>query len=127
MPPPDDIASALLARAEEDVALVRSALEEPKISDAIVGFHAQQAAEKLLKALLVRSRVAYPFTHDIERLMELLETETQRSIPQRDAIVDLTPWAVEFRYGEIPSDELDREATLVLLDQLLVWAQDQLD
>ncbi len=37
-------------------------------------FHAQQAAEKLLKALLVWHRVAFPKTHDMARLVDLLAT-----------------------------------------------------
>lgn len=71
-PPDDDIAALLLARADDDIALVRAAAQFGEISDASVGFHAQQAAEKLLKATLARRRVAYPFTHDLERLLELI-------------------------------------------------------
>ena len=71
--------------------------------------------------------MTYPFTHDLERLMELVEGSEQPLPPDRDSIVDLTPWAVEFRYGEAPGDELDRLATLMLLEELLGWAHNLLD
>ncbi|MGH2970110.1 MAG: hypothetical protein ACRDK0_13755 [Solirubrobacteraceae bacterium] len=54
--PEDDVAALLPARADDDIALVRAALGVAEITDTIVGFHAQQAAEKLLKAALARSR-----------------------------------------------------------------------
>ena len=120
-PPEDDVAALLLARADEDIALVRASVGAAEIADAIVGFHAQQAAEKLLKALLARRRVAYPFTHDLDRLLELLEEALGESPPEEESVAALTPWAVEFRYGEVPEDELDRSATLALLDGLRAW------
>jgi HEPN domain-containing protein len=52
---PLDHAEILLAKAAEDESLVIASLETPGISDSIVGFHTQQAVEKLLKALLQRA------------------------------------------------------------------------
>jgi HEPN domain-containing protein len=40
----------------------------------VVGFHAQQAAEKYLKALLTRHQIEFPKTHVIRRLLILLES-----------------------------------------------------
>ena len=39
----------------------------------IVGFHAQQAAEKYLKALLTMHQIEFPKTHVIRRLLILLQ------------------------------------------------------
>lgn len=66
-------------------------------------FNAQQAAEKALKALLIHHKVRFPFTHDLERLVQLLE-EVSVEIPPvvRDAI-RLTDYATGTRY---PSEEL---------------------
>lgn len=36
-----------------------------------VAFHIQQAAEKLLKALLASRSIEYPRTHDLEALLDL--------------------------------------------------------
>jgi hypothetical protein len=42
-----DLARVLLARAVDDETLVRKLCSDADVADAIVGFHAQQAAEKL--------------------------------------------------------------------------------
>ena len=44
----------------------------------VVGFHAQQAAEKYLKALLTRHQVEFPKTHVIRRLLILPGRSIQR-------------------------------------------------
>jgi hypothetical protein len=38
----------------------------PHSADVVIGFHAQQMVEKLLKALLVSRDQIYPLTHDLE-------------------------------------------------------------
>jgi HEPN domain-containing protein len=62
---------AWVHRAEEDWLLARSALRRkvPLIYGAT--FHAQQCAEKYLKALLVSRRQACPRTHDVAALHDL--------------------------------------------------------
>jgi HEPN domain-containing protein len=93
------------------------------VADSIVGFHAQQAVEKLLKATLAARGVAYPWTHDIRRLMELLE-EAGAALP--DSLAEarrLTPWAAEFRYGETLDDKLDRQAARRLVGAVRAWAE----
>jgi hypothetical protein len=46
-----DAAKVLVAKALEDETLVVKIIADPDISDTIIGFHCQQACEKLLKAL----------------------------------------------------------------------------
>ena len=73
----------------------------------LVAYHAQQCAEKYLKAYLVYHRVDFPYTHRILLLLELC--------PDRDAwdnnlknAEELTPFAVSTRYpGE---DEIVTES-----------------
>ena len=62
---------AWVLRAEEDYLLCRSALRRkmPLLYDAT--FHAQQCAEKYLKALLVARGQAFPRTHDLAALHDL--------------------------------------------------------
>lgn len=55
-----DLARDLLARAAEDLAAARALLDAPGVSEAIVGFHCQQAAEKALKAVLASRGVDFP-------------------------------------------------------------------
>lgn len=42
------------------------------VDDRTLGFHAQQAAEKLVKAALVARKADYPRTHNLGVLIELL-------------------------------------------------------
>ena len=64
----------------------------------IIAFHCQQAAERYLKALLVRHQIEFPKTHDIAKLLDRLAA-VDPSIAEslRDADV-LTPFGVEVRY-----------------------------
>jgi HEPN domain-containing protein len=47
-----DHALVLLRKATDDATAARKFADDPEIADAIVGFHAQQAVEKALKAVL---------------------------------------------------------------------------
>jgi HEPN domain-containing protein len=68
------------------------------------GFHAQQAAEKFIKALLVRHQIEFPKTHSIalrrQRVAQADQTLAE-SLAPADA---LTPYGVKFRYpGDLVS------------------------
>ena len=69
-----------------------------------VGFHAQQAAEKFVKAFLVRHQIEFPKSHDIALLRQLVARVDPR-LAEKLATADvLTPYGVEFRYpGDLPS------------------------
>ena len=63
-----------------------------------VGFHAQQAAEKFLKALLVRCQVEFPKTHNLAVLRHLVAQVDQTLAEHLVPAEALTPYGVEFRY-----------------------------
>lgn len=87
-------AQALLIKAAEDEQTLR--LQE--LPDAIFGFHAQQAVEKLLKALLSALEVRYELTHDLDRL-QLVLSRTGERLPQTPlSLSELTDFAVFYRY-----------------------------
>jgi HEPN domain-containing protein len=91
-------------------------------SDAIWGFHAQQAVEKLLKAPLAIHAVQFPFTHRLLELADLLEDAGLGLDERFEPLLDLTPYAVELRYSALapnPAEPpLDRPAILQLLTEL---------
>jgi len=64
----------------------------------IVGFHAQQAAEKYLKALLTRHQIEFPKTHVIRRLLILLEPVDPAMAEALDDANWLSPFGAEIRY-----------------------------
>jgi HEPN domain-containing protein len=64
-------------------------------------FHAQQAAEKFLKAFLVRHQIEFPKTHDVGELLDLV---MQVDAPLAESLaeaVGLSPFGTVTRY---PSD-----------------------
>lgn len=63
-----------------------------------IGFHCQQAVEKLLKATLVGCHIAFPRTHDLTQLTELLPPHLQLSDELADEAAALTIFAVQHRY-----------------------------
>ncbi len=122
-----ETARGLLARASDDAAAVHAALDVAGITDGIVGFHAQQAVEKALKAVLASRDVEFPFTHDLEGLLELC-ARSQIEVPE--ALVSsaglLTPYAVRHRYGEEPPKLVDRQTAERLAALAVAWAADSL-
>jgi HEPN domain-containing protein len=60
-----DQAALFLAKAGKDEALVDEVLGSERVADEIVGFHLQQAAEKLLKGVLSAYGVSFRRTHDL--------------------------------------------------------------
>ena len=71
-------------------------------------FYAQQAAEKFIKAFLVRHQIEFPKTHNIalpRQLVANVDPELAKALTTADA---LTPFGVEFRYpGDLPSVSRD--------------------
>ena len=124
MPPRDgrDLARRLLRRADGDITLVRIIVDNDEVLDAMVGFHAQQAVEKSIKAVLAAHDVEYGKTHQLHYLIRLLE-ENRIDAPASvlDA-VELNPWAVEFRYEEDDEPPLDRHATFAFVKEIRRWA-----
>ena len=118
-------AEQLLRKAGEDEALIDEVLDSSRVSDEVIGFHCQQAAEKLLKAVLAIHGVVYRRTHDIDELLTLLQQNGFALPVALHEIDQLTPFAVEYRYQEwVDSDEaLDRPAVRQLITQLRIWAE----
>jgi HEPN domain-containing protein len=98
---PKATAEVLLLKAASDEAV----LSFVPVSDSIVGFHAQQAVEKLLKALLTQLDVPYERTHSLNRLLILLESHGESLPSTALSLGDLNDFAVEYRYYTLPPVE----------------------
>ncbi len=109
----------LVRKADADLSLLDEVLHSARVTDDIVGFHCQQAAEKLLKALLSSRSVAFPRTHSLRHLMDLLADAGQGLPAQLGNLDMLTPYGTVFRY-EDPGGEpaLDRSAALAMVRSL---------
>ena len=62
-----------LNRAKSSLALAKQRSKEIYPED--LCFQAQQAAEKAIKAVYIRKKVAFPYIHDISHLLAALEKE----------------------------------------------------
>ena len=99
--PPEDEIRLLVAEWITKAALdLKTAIRlstEAEFRD-IVGFHAQQAAEKYLKALLTLHQIEFPKTHVIRRLFILLESADPTMARVLDDASWLSPFGAEIRY-----------------------------
>lgn len=72
-----------------------------------VCFHAQQCAEKYLKAYLQEAGISFAKTHNLEKLLDdLMPIEPSWNFFRNEAII-LTSFAVEFRYPGVKSTKSD--------------------
>ncbi len=109
-------------KAAEDAALPAEVLASRKVSNEIFGFHAQQSAEKLLKALLSELGIAFPRTHNLRLLMDLL-ADAGHPLPASFSDLDLlTPYGTLFRYEDIPANiPLDRKAAFDIVSAFIAY------
>ena len=119
-------AELLLAKARDDETLIEEIILNYKIKDEIIGFHAQQASEKLLKALLMSKNISYRRTHDLRELIDLISDYYIEFPETLMEIRTLSPFAVEFRYDYIPIEEeedFNRQKALEMVQQLRIWIE----
>ncbi len=108
-----DLAVELLRAAHSDLKALGHMLDPNAFDDSVFGFHAQQAVEKALKAWITTCELTHPFTHDLSLLLHTLDEHGEDVAPWWP-LLDLTGYAVRFRYEAMPEDEepLQREALL---------------
>ena len=107
MRPPEEIRAELvrqwLAKAEEDLGVAEYLVSENTEYFSAAGFHAQQAVEKFLKAVLVHHQIEFPKTHDLAGLLDLISRADPDLTLALGDVIDLTIYAVEARYpGDCP-------------------------
>ncbi|MBD3185014.1 HEPN domain-containing protein [Candidatus Poribacteria bacterium] len=90
-----------LGYAEDDLRLAKNTLKTmgDKCPYHLVAYHAQQSAEKCLKAFLVFHNIDFPYTHDISRLLELCAQKATWAQDIQNA-EELTLYAISARYPE---------------------------
>jgi HEPN domain-containing protein len=123
-----EVVQTWLERARSDLNLGRSALRTRGVLPEDACFHAQQCAEKALKALLIHLGIAFPHTHVLETLLDLLKANGV-AIPQGvDEAFVLTQYAVQTRYpGEWePVSKNEARLALERAAQVLAWIEGQI-
>jgi HEPN domain-containing protein len=117
----------LLGLAADDELAARSLLPVEGITDAILGFHAQQAVEKATKAVLEHGGVEYPYSHDLDGLFELCQENNIKVPDTLSGSSRLSVFGVGLRYGTSPETHLDRDQALKWAAEAVVWARAQLE
>jgi HEPN domain-containing protein len=107
-----DFIQGWLQKAEGDLRAAERLLDFKQPDYFTSAFHAQQAAEKFLKALLVRHQIYFPKTHNIQQLVDLGAQADPTLQTELASASILTPYGVEFRYpgDDRVDDELAKQA-----------------
>lgn len=112
-----------LAHARSDLASARILRSNPDVLPEQAGFHAQQAVEKALKAVLLARSVDFPYTHDLEDLVNEVTSRGMAVPTEVTEVQALTRFAVETRY---PSSEeitdADIDAAIRIAEAVVAWA-----
>ena len=125
MTSPDDHARALLARARDDWYVVRRLRGEPDAPGWVLGFHAQQAVEKALKAVMTGCGIEYPRTHNLVMLVEMLRRARVALPPDADTLGQLVPFGVLLRYEDVDDAAppcIDADGFEALVSRTIDWA-----
>lgn len=92
-------------------------------------YHAQQAVEKSLKAVLVKRKIPFRFVHDLNELINTLEKHGQHIPEQVKRSVILTGYAVATRYpgNYEPVSRNEWKAAVALAEAVVSWAMKIID
>ncbi len=112
-----------LRRARSDLVLAGLPLPDGVLYNDLC-FHAQQAVEKCIKAVLVYHGVLLPKTHDIAHLIALLPDRTPPP-PNAENAAGLTTYAVMLRYPGDYEDvtKEDYHEAVQLATSVYTWAE----
>ena len=98
MSPKEELTSQFLMRANDDLQLSEMILHEAEPIFWAAAFHAQQCAEKAIKALLTFYEIRAGKTHDIEKLLKLSLPVLNNLGKFKQQAGMLTAYAVDSRY-----------------------------
>ncbi len=113
----------LIAKADHAIAKLTVSSMQDELSINIAAYHAQQAIEKLMKAMLNLEGVAYPATHNISLLIDVAQ---EKEVHFPDWLDDITfllnGWATQTRYNaSFVASRRDVTRILALIDN---WIQE---
>ena len=121
-----DFAQQLLEKARGDALILVRLGNDATVPIWGLGFHAQQAVEKAIKAVLAFNLVEYPRTHNLAVLVALLREHNLSVPPEADGLASLTPFGAVLRYDETVPDSdamLSPEWAQNTIQQVIAWAE----
>ncbi|MGI8856379.1 MAG: HEPN domain-containing protein [Thermomicrobiales bacterium] len=110
-----DLVRGWLRKARSDFTAIEALIAANTLDAAC--FHAQQAAEKYLKAYLAHANSPFPSTHNLVKLVELCLLLDGSFATMIHVVTPLVPYAVELRYDAEfwPDEQTAREARVSAL------------
>jgi HEPN domain-containing protein len=122
-----ELAQRWLVRADNDLITARQTLLLLDSPTDTPCFHAQQAIEKALKALLTYRQIAFPRTHDLLRLLDLTLLLLPDLEEFRERFADMEAYAVDIRYPDFGFDPSRDEAfeALALAESIVIKVRNQ--
>jgi HEPN domain-containing protein len=116
----------LLRLADRDIKAFDVLKAAPDVHFSIVYFHAQQAVEKSLKAVLFSQQIEFARTHDLVKLARLLGEHGMTLPVTQDRLRRLNPFAVTYRYDDIETALVSQEDIAGLVAEIRRWAGEQI-
>ncbi len=109
-----------LRYAEEDLITAETLLKQPHVPPRQSCWHAQQAAEEALKAVLIFLQIDFKRTHNLSVLRDLVPESWQlkTTLPNLE---HLNRWAVEARYPEDMQEASNANASEAVEQARSVW------
>ena len=109
-----------LRYAEEDLITAETLLVQAHVPSRQACWHAQQAAEKALKAVLIFLQIDFRRTHDLNVLRDLLPDSWQlKTAPPN--VGDLNRWAVAARYPDDAQEATKADASTAVETARAIW------
>jgi HEPN domain-containing protein len=114
-----------LRHAKSDLAVARDVEGNPEVLPNQTAFHAQQAAEKAIKAVMIHQGIAFPLTHDLKELVKRWTNSGRIWPPALANVKTLNPYAVESRYpGYIHQiSRAEVRTAIEMAEQVIAWAE----
>jgi HEPN domain-containing protein len=127
MNPQIEQAQELLSAARRDRVTLRILLRDAESPLESMLFHAQQALEKGLKAVLVAHGVVFRRTHDLIELLDMAAANGIAVPVARDLLLRLAPYAVEFRYLGVKAPVVSPDEAETAVQAAMEWAESKID
>ena len=122
--PPDD-PREWVNRARSNLAQARNRVPDVYLED--LCFEAHQAAEKAIKAVMIRRGMEFPYVHDLDRLLSLLEEDGEVLPVTIQRSDELTRYAVVTRYPTVvrPVSEPEYRQAIEIAEAVVTWAEER--
>jgi len=119
-----ELAELLLHKAAQDEFVIEKLISDAASPEEVIGFHAQQAIEKVLKAVLALHAVRCGKVHNLGLLLDLLRDHDIPFPAEFEEVRRLTPFAADFRYQDAPPEQaVNRSWAVNAVRRVRAWAE----